>query len=56
MVPYVNQGIIDRITYLRRGYALVFGTAINLPTLTMFEKANPTPNSGNSNIVEKWYV
>ncbi len=56
MVPYVNQGIVDRITYLRRGYALVFGTAINLPTLTTFEKANPTPNSGNSNIVEKWYV
>jgi len=56
MVPYVNQGIIDRITYLRRGYALVFGTAINLPTLTMFEKADPTPNSGNSNIVEKWYI
>lgn len=56
MVPYVNQGIIDRITYLRRGYALVFGTAINLPTLTTFTKADPTPNSGNSNIVEKWYL
>ena len=56
MVPYVNQGIIDRITYLQRGYALVFGTAINLPTLTMFEKADPTPNSGNSNIIEKWYI
>ncbi len=56
MVPYVNQGIIERITYLRRGYALVFGTAINLPTLTTFARANPTPNSGNSNIVEKWYV
>ena len=27
MVPYVNQGIVDRITYLRRGHALVFGTA-----------------------------
>ena len=54
MVPYVNQGIVDRITYLRRGHALVFGTAINLPTLTAFDKANPTPNSGNSNIVEKW--
>jgi hypothetical protein len=56
MVPYISQGIIDRITYLRRGHALVFGTAINLPTLTMFEKASPTPNSGNSNIVEKWYA
>ena len=56
MVPYVNQGIIDRITYLRRGYALVFGTAINLPTLTMFQKADPSPNSGNSNIVDRWYI
>lgn len=56
MVPYINQGIVDRITYLRRGHALVFGTAINLPTLTAFDKANPTPNSGNSNIVEKWYI
>ena len=55
MVPYINQGIVDRITYLRRGHALVFGTAINLPTLTAFDKANPTPNSGNANIVEKWY-
>ena len=56
MVPYMNQGMVDRITYLRRGYALVFGTAINLPTLTAFEKATPSPNSGNSNIVEKWYI
>ena len=56
MVPYMNQGMVDRITYLRRGYALVFGTAINLPTLTAIEKATPSPNSGNSNIVEKWYV
>ncbi len=56
MVPYVNQGIVDRITYLRCGHALVFGTAINLPTLTAFEKASPSPNSGNSNIVEKWYI
>ena len=56
MVPYINQGIVNRITYLRRGHALVFGTAINLPTLTAFNKANPAPNSGNSNIVEKWYI
>lgn len=56
MVPYMNQGMVERITYLRRGYALVFGTAINLPTLTVFEKAVPAPNSGNSNIVEKWYI
>jgi DNA helicase HerA-like ATPase len=45
MVPYVDQGIIDRLTYLQTGHALVFGTAINLPTLTCFSQASP-----------QWYV
>ena len=43
MVPYVNQDMIARLTYLQTGHALVFGTAINLPTLTKFEEASPKP-------------
>ncbi len=56
MVPYINQGMIDRLTYLQTGHALVFGTAINLPTLTKFEQANPKPDSDNAKISEKWYI
>lgn len=56
MVPYINQGMIDRLTYLQTGNALVFGTAINLPTLTKFAEANPKPDSENAKISEKWYV
>lgn len=56
MVPYVNQGMIDRLTYLQTGHALVFGTAINLPTLTKFEQAFPKPDSDNAKISEKWYI
>ncbi|NLV59062.1 MAG: ATP-binding protein [Clostridiales bacterium] len=56
MVPYVNQGMIDRLTYLQTGHALVFGTAINLPTLTKFEQASPKPDSDNAKISEKWYI
>ena len=56
MVPYVNQGMIDRLTYLQTGHALVFGTAINLPTLTKFEQACPKPDSENAKISEKWYI
>lgn len=56
MVPYINQGMIDRLTYLQTGHALVFGTAINLPTLTKFEEASPKPDSENAKISEKWYV
>jgi hypothetical protein len=55
MVPHINKNVIGRITYLPRGKALVFGTAIQLPMLTSFKQASPSPNSSNSNIVEKWY-
>lgn len=56
MVPYINQGMIDRLTYLQTGHALVFGTAINLPTLTKFDEACPKPDSENARISEKWYI
>ena len=56
MVPYVNQEMIERLTYLQTGNALVFGTAINLPTLTKFEQADPKPDSDNAKISEKWYT
>ncbi len=56
MVPYVNQGMIERLTYLQTGNALVFGTAINLPTLTKFPEANPKTDSENAKISEKWYI
>ena len=56
MVPYINQNMIERLTYLQTGNALVFGSAINLPTLTKFSQANPTTDSDNAKISEKWYV
>lgn len=56
MVPYISDGIIDRLTYLQTGNALIFGSAINLPTLAKFERANPPTDSHNAKISEKWYV
>ena len=56
MVPYINRGILDRLTYLQTGTALVFGTAINLPTLTRFDIASPETDSSSAKISEKWYV
>lgn len=56
MVPYINNNMIERLTYLQTGNALVFGTAINIPTLTKFEQANPSTDSENAKITEKWYI
>lgn len=56
MVPYINQNMIGRLTYLQTGHALVFGSAINLPTLTKFTQAEPRTDSDNAQISEKWYI
>ena len=56
MVPYINKSLLDRLTYLQTGHALVFGTAINLPTLTKFEEAKPNTDSSNAKISEHWYI
>lgn len=56
MVPYINQNIINRLSYLQTGHALVFGSAINLPTLAKFDIATPRTDSENARISEKWYI
>lgn len=55
MVPYINKGVIDRLTYLKTGSALVFGTAINIPTLTEFKEANPKTDSNSAEISKSWF-
>lgn len=56
MAPYINRSILDRLTYLQTGHALIFGTAINLPTLTKFDVAKPNTNSSNARISGRWYI
>lgn len=55
MVPYISQDIMDRLTYLPTGQALVFGTAVNLPMLAQFSQADPPTDSANAKISELWY-
>lgn len=55
MVPYIDKGIIDKLTYLKTGTALVFGTAINIPTLTEFVQANPKTDSNSAEISKAWF-
>lgn len=55
MVPYIDKTGIDRLTYLQTGHGLVFGTAISIPSLTVFPVANPQPDSKNAQINSAWY-
>ena len=58
LLDYLKRRVnkADILTYLQTGYALVFGSAINLPTLTKFEQASPKTDSDNAKISEKWYI
>lgn len=51
MVPYINSSILYRLTYLQTGHALIFGTTINLPTLTKFVVVKPNVDSSNARIL-----
>lgn len=55
MVPYIDKTGIDRLTYLQTGHGLVFGTAVSIPSLTIFPVANPQPDSKNAQIKKAWY-
>ena len=55
MVPSLSNDTINRLTYIPTGTALVFGTAINLPTLTKFDIADPQTDGTNAKISKKWF-
>lgn len=56
MVPYIDKTGINRLTYLQTGHGLVFGTAINIPSLTKFPIANPQPDSRNADVESAWFA
>lgn len=56
MVPYINKDMIDKLTYLQTGTALVFGTSINIPTLTQFAQAKPRTDSASATISKSWFA
>ena len=55
MVPYIDKTGINRLTFLQTGHGLVFGTAINIPSLTVFPLADPQPDSRNADVEAAWY-
>lgn len=56
MVPYIDKTGINRLTFLQTGHGLVFGTAINIPSLTVFPLADPQPDSRNADVEAAWYA
>lgn len=55
ITPFITSNIINQLTYLPVGDALVFGHAVSLPILVHFQEANPKPNSLNCEISKIWF-
>lgn len=56
IVPYISENMIERLTFVPVGTALVFGEAINIPSYTRFSLASPQTDSLNAKIKQKWFL
>lgn len=54
-VPYVTEGMIEKIKSLTPGSALAFGKSFNLPISVDFLMPDPSPASENAEIAKSWY-
>jgi DNA helicase HerA-like ATPase len=54
LVPEGERNLMELLTTLRRGEALVLGEATPLPTRFLVNRPSPEPNSGDAEYREAW--
>ena len=55
MTPFISDSVLKRLPSLPKQHALIFGTAVNLPTTFKVLDANPIPLSDDAKIRELWF-
>lgn len=55
MTPFISESVLNRLASLPKQYALVFGTAVSIPTTFKVRTANPLPHSDDSDVSSHWY-
>ena len=56
MTPFISETVLQRLPSLPKQHALIFGSAVKIPTTFRVRDANPTPNSDDTQIRDLWYV
>lgn len=54
-VPYITEDMLEKIKSLYPGSALAFGKSFNMPVAIDFEMPNPSPQSENAEVYNRWY-
>jgi hypothetical protein len=56
MAPFVSEAVMTRLPSLPKQHALIFGSAVSVPTTFRVRNANPIPKSDDAKISALWYV
>lgn len=56
MTPFISDVVLKRLPSLPKQHALIFGSAIKIPTTFRVRDADPTPNSDDTQVRDLWYV
>ncbi len=56
ITPHISETTLKKLPSIPNQHALVFGGAVNLPTLVKINKATPLPNSDNNQVSSNWFV
>jgi uncharacterized protein len=55
MTPHISASILSRLPSIPRQHALVFGQAVQIPTLFKVNEADPTPHSHDNDVTKNWF-
>ncbi|REF73482.1 ATP-binding protein [Paracoccus versutus] len=56
MTPFISETVLRRLPSLPKQHALIFGSAVKIPTTFRVRDADPTPNSDDTQVRDLWYV
>lgn len=56
MTPFISETVLKRLPSLPKQHALIFGSAVKIPTTFRVRDADPTPNSNDTQVCDLWYV
>lgn len=56
MTPHISASILSRLPSIPRQHALVFGHAVQIPTLFKVNTAHPTPHSNDNDVTKNWFI
>lgn len=56
ITPHISEATLKKLPSIPTQHALIFGSAVNIPTLYKVKTAHPLPLSDNNHVSDNWFV